>query len=398
MGRRHLLACGLLLLLAIPAFAADVKIGALPAASSAATTDEYAANQSGTTRKITLAQMKTTLFGDDVALAGVLSPSQLTGDQNDWNPTNLATASIIRVDSDRLVTITGLSGGASGRLLWLSNVGNFPVVLAIENAGSSASNRFTGTAGPMLWPNSSLQLWYDGTSSRWRVLPAKITYDDEVYEVVDEFTGAGSAAGEAGEIGELGMAISASGTCTHAFTAATAGHPGVYAPSTGSTSGNNCRLHPRTAATDTVIIANQVRYFGVILNVPTITTAIVRAGIGTDLTSSTFGNHSAFVEYNAASDASWRFTTRDGATTQGPTDSTVDVVAGNWYLLEIVASGTGTWDLYINRVRRASHATNVPGATAVTFGVMVQTSTTAARSFQIDFLRVRSINLGQRWS
>lgn len=44
----------LVLCIAIPAaFAADVKISALPAASSANLTDEYPANQSGTTNKVT---------------------------------------------------------------------------------------------------------------------------------------------------------------------------------------------------------------------------------------------------------------------------------------------------------------------------------------------------------
>lgn len=44
----------LVLCVAIPAaFAADVKISALPAATSANTTDEYPANQSGTTNKVT---------------------------------------------------------------------------------------------------------------------------------------------------------------------------------------------------------------------------------------------------------------------------------------------------------------------------------------------------------
>jgi hypothetical protein len=57
-----------LLCLAIPAaFAADVKISALPAASSVSGTDELPANQSGTTRKVTATQIAsfitTNLFG-----------------------------------------------------------------------------------------------------------------------------------------------------------------------------------------------------------------------------------------------------------------------------------------------------------------------------------------------
>jgi hypothetical protein len=48
------------LCLAIPlAFAADVKISALPAASSVSGTDELPTNQSGTTRKVTVTQLAT---------------------------------------------------------------------------------------------------------------------------------------------------------------------------------------------------------------------------------------------------------------------------------------------------------------------------------------------------
>lgn len=55
---------------------ADVKISALPAASSAATADELPGNQSGTTRKITVGQIATRVIASDAeiaALAGLTS-------------------------------------------------------------------------------------------------------------------------------------------------------------------------------------------------------------------------------------------------------------------------------------------------------------------------------------
>ena len=59
--------------------AADVKISALPAATSVAATDEIPANQSGTTRKLTPAQVKTYLGLYTAALTGQYTNSSTTG-------------------------------------------------------------------------------------------------------------------------------------------------------------------------------------------------------------------------------------------------------------------------------------------------------------------------------
>jgi hypothetical protein len=47
-----------------------------------------------------------------VSLPGDLTPSQVTANQNDYNPTNLAIASVLRLSTDASRDITGLAGGA----------------------------------------------------------------------------------------------------------------------------------------------------------------------------------------------------------------------------------------------------------------------------------------------
>lgn len=103
------------------------------------------------------------------ALTGDISPAQITSNQNDYDPTGLSTASILRLNSDASRDITGLAGGADGRTVAIHNVGANNIVLKDESVSSSAANRFALTADVTLSPDMAVILQYDATSSRWRV-------------------------------------------------------------------------------------------------------------------------------------------------------------------------------------------------------------------------------------
>lgn len=112
-------------------------------------------------------------FGKQVILSGTLSPAQITANQNDYNPASLADALALRLNSDASRNVTGLSGGADGRVVTITNVGSFDIVLTSEDAASSAANRFLIAGGDMvLGADDVVALRYDGTSSRWRPLHA----------------------------------------------------------------------------------------------------------------------------------------------------------------------------------------------------------------------------------
>lgn len=101
---------------------------------------------------------------------GIVSPTQITADQNDYNPSG-AGAGIWRLNSDATRVITGIAGGVAGRRLTLQNVGSFDIELADQSALSTAANRIiTGfQANAVLAPDRSATLWYDDVTSRWRV-------------------------------------------------------------------------------------------------------------------------------------------------------------------------------------------------------------------------------------
>ena len=115
-------------------------------------------------------------FNDNVimvesfALTGDLSPSQITVNQNNYDPSGLAAASSLRLTSDASRNITGLAGGADGRIIIMHNVGSNDIVFKDEDAGSTAANRFQFTADLTLKANQGCVLQYDSTDSRWRLV------------------------------------------------------------------------------------------------------------------------------------------------------------------------------------------------------------------------------------
>jgi hypothetical protein len=100
----------------------------------------------------------------------------LTANQNDYNPTGLSTTYSIRATITGSATnwnITGLAGGATGRLLNLINnsavgSGN-TITLKNNDAGSTSLNRFLFTTGDfILLPGENVQLQYSG--GKWKSL------------------------------------------------------------------------------------------------------------------------------------------------------------------------------------------------------------------------------------
>lgn len=117
------------------------------------------------------------LAAASIAFTGDISPAQITSDQNNYAPTGHADATIWRLDSDAIRTITGIAGGTEGRVIILLNVGSFPINLEDSGAGSTDANKirtvdFGWTAVPV---QGAVILQYDGTTSRWYVIADRPT-------------------------------------------------------------------------------------------------------------------------------------------------------------------------------------------------------------------------------
>lgn len=98
----------------------------------------------------------------------IVSPAQITGNQNDYAP---GVANILRLTSDASRNITGMVAQASGLVCLLFNVGTQDIVLQHQNASSAEANRFIcpGAADLTLSGDEAALLVYDGTTARWRM-------------------------------------------------------------------------------------------------------------------------------------------------------------------------------------------------------------------------------------
>jgi hypothetical protein len=104
------------------------------------------------------------------AMTGVITPSALSGNTNDYSPTGLASATTIRLSATAAFNLTGLTGGSIGRAIVLKNIGSFAITIKAQDTGSSAANRFLFERDLVLAPNNACLLIYDATSSRWRLI------------------------------------------------------------------------------------------------------------------------------------------------------------------------------------------------------------------------------------
>lgn len=124
----------------------------------------------------------------------VITPTALAADTDNWNPTGLSTADIIRMSSSAAYNLTGIVAPAADRLVILDNIGTFTITLKHDTT-STAANRFLcpGDADLALAADTNVWLQYDFTSSRWRIIGG---------------TGAGSSPigtpGDAYSLGSLG--------------------------------------------------------------------------------------------------------------------------------------------------------------------------------------------------
>jgi len=97
------------------------------------------------------------------------TPAQIVANTNNYA---IGTPPVARLATDASRNVTGIVAPTAGDTKTIINVGVFPLVLTHEDAASTAANRIISPTGIAytLGANDSCELWYDGTSSRWRIL------------------------------------------------------------------------------------------------------------------------------------------------------------------------------------------------------------------------------------
>lgn len=130
----------------------------------------YVCTTSGTAATAVWTAVAATLSGA-VVINGVITPTSLAADQNDYQPTGFSGAARIRQNSSVAVSITGLDlSQVNGRFLTYTNISAFNHTLVDESALSVAANRFALDADLIIPPGQTYEFWWDSASARWRLV------------------------------------------------------------------------------------------------------------------------------------------------------------------------------------------------------------------------------------
>lgn len=98
----------------------------------------------------------------------------ITADEDDYEPTGFAAATHIRATltgGNWSMTGAAAATGTDAFVKTIVNISSFALTLMHEDAGSAEANRFLlpGNLDFSLGPNEAGTIFYDATSSRWRL-------------------------------------------------------------------------------------------------------------------------------------------------------------------------------------------------------------------------------------
>lgn len=102
----------------------------------------------------------------------IVSPTQITANQNDYSPTGNANAVVLELTSDGLADylITGIANGTSGRHLIVRNsnaAGGGRFIFPNQSTSSLAANRFKMPGCLLLTPGQQIEFIYDNSVTAW---------------------------------------------------------------------------------------------------------------------------------------------------------------------------------------------------------------------------------------
>lgn len=323
-------------------------------------------------------------------LVGVISPAQLTTNQNDWAPTGCSTAAFIRFSADQPRNITGLAcSNAVGMVRVLQNVGtgnDSVVVLKNADTGSTAANRFDFDHDVTLAPKDTIVIWYDGLDSRWKQFALDPRFDQDRRRMPLFETDYLGAVGAATLEAHLPWDWAAISTGTQANVAGTPNHPGIVSCTSSTTANSGCKV--KTNETSFLFGGGERTEF--IASITTLTNGTFRFGWH-DATTSTDAVDGAYIEVPATGAAVCK-TSNNSTRTTSATIATLSTAT--WYHLRISVDATAAnvtceiFDGNGNSLGSQTNSANIPTAAGREFGhgwIATNSGTTATALLNMDY-------------
>jgi hypothetical protein len=302
----------------------------------------------------------------------VISPSQITADQDDYNPTDWDTATVVRLNFDASGrAITSFDAETTGEEKTLVNSTGFWAYIPSEHPDGTAANRVAGEQDHILEPHGAIRIIYDGTSSRWRVTHNTFNAAALALSARGQFYQITPGSTNQSDHPFLGLAQAGTGA-SNGNAASTTSLPGAWDLTTGTTA---------TGVSTMYLIKNNVTWtaFGAAhicswawVYIPTLSTSAQRFMTQLSITASPSGttqnvNNSIGIRHDDATNlGKWQVFSRDSGGTETTADSGITVAANTLYMLrcwidkgrtEARFSITDGTNSYVGRI-----ATNLPAA------------------------------------
>lgn len=299
----------------------------------------------------------------------VISPSQITADQDNYNPSGLSTADVVRLDFDANGrSITGLATWTDGRPKILVNTSANYGVLAAEHPDSTNTNRFAGPCDHILPPAAAVTVYPDPTTSRIRVLSNSFSLHELGVLYKGMYLNVPTSSATAGDNPHLVFATSGTGASVAAKAAGANFQKGL-AQSTGTTSTGAAAIGALKDGEavrwgDTHVIAFATVYIPVLSTSGQRFTADFAFSLINGSLSALPNRSSVGIKYSDnLNSGKWLLYNVDHATTEGSTDSGVTVAANTAYqLLLLVDKSLSESRFFINGTYVGRVATNMPTA------------------------------------
>lgn len=369
----------------------EIGLGTWATGNSLTRTTILASSNSGSAVSLSAGTKDVFLTAPAVSqLWGQLTPAQITSDQNDYSPTGLEFASVLRLDANQIRAITGLAGGVDGRVIRIVNVGagaDSTLLLRRENASSTAANRFALARDLTLDTGESVTLQYDGAASRWRALtqPTPTGAVARATPRIDtDFLGATGAATLEAHL-PFDVALLSSGT--QAKVANEANHIGILRFSSSTTT--NSGAYVRSAA-DAILVQGG-ESFELIFRIGTLTNSTIRFGL-IDTANSSDCVDGVYIEIPSTGNAVLKTSSNSTRTTS----STIAALStATWYRARIeVADDAASAVAYIfdangDQLGTQTNSANLPTGAGRDTGIgaiATNSGTTAVSLIELDFM------------
>jgi len=325
-----------------------------------------------------------------------ISPSQITSDQDNYNPTGMGKATYVRISGDNGIrAITGIADSTAGTLeKTLLNIGSFAMYLPMDHPDSDAAHRFTGYKSDyIIYPGKSVKILYDLTSTKWRILSDYAEGQNET-----NYYSQSAASVTAADHPSLGF--QAIGTGTNTATSATTTFPAHYLMSTATNAAWGYILYLADGVSQISSYGTSHAFAEATISLPvlsdgseTYTTELQFHPSPT--TQSLEANNTIGIRYShGVNSGKWQLFVQDNGGSEGtPTDLAVTVAANTSYRLRLEVDKTNSETrAYINGVFCGRLAAGMPNAAIYGARVVHMKSVgTTARTCQVYNISAGSI-------